>query len=124
MTKPPPPGQPAGHTPSSREKMRDAVDQLMKQVADQRQETKAEVVAARERRARQNRMRWLQAAVLALVLVMSVMFAIPLWQRPFAAPTGARAERDGRRAVVFAVQLIEQRIRGTGSAPQRRATMS
>lgn len=98
--------------------MRDAVDQLMRQVADQKQESKAEVMAARARAVRQSRMRWLQAAVLAIALVISVMFAVPLWRAPFKAPTGAQAEHDARRAVVFAAQLVEQRIRATGSAPQ------
>jgi hypothetical protein len=98
--------------------MRDAVGQLMKQVADERQENKAEVIAARERAARQARMRWLQAVVVAFALVISVLFAIPLWRQPFAPPTGAKAERDARRFVVFASQLVEQRIRLTGHAPQ------
>ena len=112
------PVPPSGPPPSSREKMRDAVDQLMKQVAEQKQENKAEVIAARERKARQGRMRWLQAVVLAIALVISLMFAIPIWQAPFKAPTGARAERDARRALVFASRLVEQRIRATGRAPQ------
>jgi hypothetical protein len=99
--------------------MADAVGQLMKQVADKRRESKAEVIAARERVARQARMRWLQAAVLAITLVISLMFAIPRWRQPFAAPTGASAERAARRAVVFATQLVEQRIRTTGRAPQK-----
>lgn len=105
-------------TPSSREKMRDAVDQLMQQVADQQQETKAEVVAARARHDRRARMRWLQAALLAVALVISGMFAIPRWRQPFPPPTGAVAERDARRAIVFAAQLVEQRIRVTRRAPQ------
>jgi len=98
--------------------MRDAVDQLMKQVAEQKQENKAEVVAAREKKARQQKMRWLQAVVLMIALIISLVFAIPLWRQPFAVPSGVKAERDARRAVVFAAQLVEQRIRSSGRAPQ------
>ena len=118
MTKPPGSDSPSGPPSSSRAKMRDAVGQLMQQVADKQHESKAEVIAARERDARRAKMRWLQVAVLAIVLVISLMFAIPRWRQPFAAPTGARAERDARRAVVFAAQLVEQQIRATGRAPR------
>lgn len=118
MTQPPSSGSPQGPQPTSREKMRDAVDQLMKQVADKKQENKAEVVAARERKARTGRLRWLQAGVLAVGLVISVMFAIPLWRQPFKPPAGPEAERDARHGIVFAARLIEQRIRATGKAPQ------
>jgi len=97
--------------------MRDAVEQLLKQQAEKRQESRAEVIAARERAARRARLRWLQAVVLAIVLVISFLFAVPKWQHPFAGPTGARAERDARRAVLFAARLADQRIRATGRAP-------
>jgi hypothetical protein len=114
-----PPKDPRDSQPSSgREQMRDAVNQVMKQVNDQKQENRAEVVAAREHKASQSRMRWLQAIVLATVLVISLVFAIPRWRQPFAAPSGAEAEHDARHAVVFAAQLVEQHIHATGRAPQ------
>jgi len=98
--------------------MKDAVNQLMKQVADDREENRAEVVAARERAARRDKMRWLQAVVLVIALAISLIFAIPMWRQPFPEPAGARAEHDARRTVVFAAQLVEQRIRSSGRAPQ------
>jgi len=113
-----PPSNPRLSQPTGREQMRDAVSQVMKQVNDQQQENRAEVVAARERKAHRGRMRWLQAVLLGVALVISLLFAIPRWQRPFAAPSGTLAEQDTRRAVVFAAQLVEQRIGATGRAPQ------
>jgi len=107
----------SGPPPSNREQIRDVVGQLLKQQADKQQASRAEVAAARERAARQARRRGLQVVLLAIVLVISLLYAIPRWERPFARPTGARAERDARRAVLFAARLVDGRIRATGRAP-------
>lgn len=97
--------------------MRDAVSALMQQVAEQKEESRAEVVAGRERKARTKTIRIAQAALAGLALVVSLLLVIPRWQRPFAAPTGAEAEVSARRGIVFAAQLVEQHIRRNRQLP-------
>ena len=106
---PPPPG--------NREKMRDAVQALVQKVADDKAQTRADKVREVERKRHKQRNRYLQAALLLVLLILSSMYGLRRWRQPFTAPTGADAERDARKTLVFAATLLDRYQSRTGQAP-------
>lgn len=118
MTKrPSPPPSPSSPEPSNREKMKDAVHELMSQVAEKKAQTQADVVEEKQRGTRRQRTRYVQAAVLFVVLVASIVFMLPRWRQPFEPPSGAAAEHDARQAVVFASTLVDRYEARSGRLP-------
>lgn len=110
---PPPPGP----EPSNRDKMKDAVHQLLQQKADEKAHTQADVVQEKERNKGKRRMRWVQLLALLGVLVVSVVISIPQWRQPFVPPDGAEAEQHARRAIVFAANLLDIYEKRSGRLP-------
>lgn len=102
--------QPAHQPPlpqNKRQEMRDAINQVMQKVADDRQAQTAEKIAELQR-AKKKRRRSILLLVLAFAgLVVLVIVMTPVWRNPFPAPTGAAAERDARAAIVFASKVID-----------------
>lgn len=127
MTKPPnrpphahpshPAHQPPGHEPTNREKMKDAVQELLQQKAEEKAATRADTVAKKARDKRKQRMRLVQAGVLFVILLASIAFALPRWRAPFSAPAGDAAERDMRKALVFASNLVDAYESRSGRLP-------
>ena len=101
----PPPG---AAPPSNREKMRDAVQDLVQQVKDQKQKTVAEKRHEEQKAKQKQRRRLLETGVLVVALIASILWAIPKWNAPFSTPTGAEARKDARKALVFASRLLDQ----------------
>ncbi len=117
MTRHSPPQAPSGPEPSNRDKMKDAVQQLLQQKAEEQATTRADVAITKERSQRRARTRYLQAFALLVLLVIAVVFAIPQWRHPFAPPGGAQAEHDARQALVFAANLVDNYEHQTGRLP-------
>jgi hypothetical protein len=107
------PPTPPGDTPSSRAKMKDAVQELVAQVKEQKEQNRADVVAEKEKSKRKRRMRLVQVAALAVLMIASVIYAVPRWNQPFTAPAGEPARDDARKTLVFAARLLDQyQLRG------------
>lgn len=102
---------------SPRERMRDAVQQIVKNVADDKALSRANVKKAKARIAARRRRQVWQLLGVAAVLAASIVWAMPRWQRPFDPPTGAVAERDARRAIVFAARLVVEYEGANGAPP-------
>jgi len=115
MTKRPSP--PPGPPPSNREKMKDAVQELMSQVAEKKAQTRADVVEEKQRQTRRQRTRYFQAAALLVLLIVSLVFMLPRWRQPFQPPSGAEAERDARKAIIFASTLVDRYEARSGRLP-------
>lgn len=114
---PPPRPNPLDPPPSNREKMKDALQQMMQQRAEEKASNRADVVAAKQKHKRRNRVRYIQAALVLVVLVVTVVLTLPAWRQPFNVPTGPAAERHAREAVVFAASLVDAYERRTGRLP-------
>ncbi|MEK6769073.1 MAG: hypothetical protein AABY85_08820 [Gemmatimonadota bacterium] len=111
MTNPPP------QQPSAREQMRDAVANVMQDVAEKKHALKEETQVEQERRRRRQQRSWLLATLAGLALVISFAMNLPRWQHPFQPPAGAAAERDARRAILFAAALVDRYTAATGNPP-------
>jgi hypothetical protein len=111
-----PPGPPTPE-PSNRDKIKNALDQLLQQKAEEKKLTRADVVAQKARSRQKQRRQLVQIAVLLIVLIASVMFALPRWREPFQAPQGARAEQDMAKAMVFASSLVDAYEARSGRLP-------
>ena len=117
MTAPPnPPNQPP-QLPSPLAKMRNAVVDVMQDVAEKKQAMKQETKQELERRRKREQRRWLWVALAAIALIISVAVNLPRWQHPFQSPTGAAAESDARHAILLAVNLVERYRATTGQLP-------
>lgn len=112
-----PPHHPPAPEPSNRDKMKDAVQQLLQQKADEKAANRADDAAKKIRDKRKQRTRLMQAGVLLVILLASIAFAIPRWREPFRAPEGDSAERDMRKALVFASNLVDAYETRTGRLP-------
>jgi len=115
MTSHPPPGPP--REPSAREKMATAAADVLKDAAARREVMQARAQREEDRHAlsRKRLHGWLVAA--ALVFAASLVWAIPQWRHPFAAPTGAVADRGARHTVAFAARLVQRYVRENGAPP-------
>lgn len=103
----PPTPQPPNGQPTRRQEMRDAVNQVLQKVADDRQAQSAEKLAELKRAAARRRRSVLLLALAFIGLAALVMVMLPVWRNPFPAPAGAAAERDARAAIVFASKVID-----------------
>lgn len=110
----PNPFAPQPSQPSNREKMKDAVQELMQNVAEEKAQTKAEIEAAKAKKERIRKRRIGYAVLLTIVLVISIVVMYPRWRQPYAPPTGAAAELNARRTLVFAADLVESFARRNG----------
>jgi len=109
---PPPPGQ-----PSPRAQMRDAVANVMQKVAEDKKAIQADVQAEHERKLRRGRRSGLLLFFAALGFGISLAYGLPRWSHPFKPPTGAAAEHDARRAILFAESLVERFHQEHGRVP-------
>ena len=113
MTEQPPPPRPQG----PREKMREAIVDVMHDVAEKKQALKEESQHDLLRRRQKEQRRWLWLFLAAVALAISITLNLPRWRHPFLPPTGAAAERDARRAVLLAEGLVERYRVATGVLP-------
>lgn len=97
---------PEPHQPE-RGKMRDAVADLMQEVKEKRALTAAEKLAAAAVSQRRKRLQYLYLMIATVVFGSAVVWAIPRWKTPYAAPAGAAAEDGARQTLLFAARLIE-----------------
>jgi hypothetical protein len=97
--------------------MKNALQQLVQQTAESKAQTQADVAQQAQRGHRQERTRYTQAAVLLIVLVVSLVLAIPHWGHPFAPPVGEVADQHARRALLFASSLVDAYQKRTGALP-------
>jgi hypothetical protein len=96
---------PPGGTP--RERIADAVKDLVSDIKHQREEEAQERRREAEHVERKARRRWFQLALAALVFAISAIVAVPRWKTPFRPPAGAAADRHARQALRFAAGLVE-----------------
>lgn len=113
----PDPQTPLPGQPSPGEKMRDAVANVMQKVSEDKKAIKAGVQAEHQQKLRRGRRAWLLLFLAALGLGISLAYGLPRWRQPFKPPTGAAAERDARRAIMFAQSLVERFRQGNGRVP-------
>jgi hypothetical protein len=111
-----PPGPPAPE-PSNRDKIKNALEELLQQKAEEKKLTRADIAQRTVRDKQKARRQYLQAAVLLVVLVASIVLAIPRWNQPFSPPAGAQAEQDMRKAMVFASSLVDAYESRSGRLP-------
>ena len=112
-----PPTPPSQPPQSNRDKMKDAVNQLMQQVKDDKAQTRADRARLEALKRRKQRTRVLQAVLLFLGLVASSIYGYQLWKQPFEAPSGDQAIHDARKTLVFTAGLINFYQRKTGQPP-------
>jgi hypothetical protein len=105
--RPQPAQQPPEGQPTKRQEMRDAVNQVLQKVADDRQAQSAEKMAELKRAAAKRRRSILLLLLAFIGLAVLVVVMLPVWRNPFPAPAGAAAERDARAAIVFASKVID-----------------
>ncbi len=100
--------------PETRARMRDAVNDLVQKVKDDRAETQADREAEEQRRRAHERLKYVWLFVAVVAFAGSVAFTVPRMRAPIRPPTGAEAERHGRETLVYAARLVEefQRVRG------------
>ena len=110
-TPPPPPPQ------SNRDKMKDAVNQLMQQVKDDKAQTRADKARLEALKRRKQRTRGMQAVLLFFGLVASSLYGYKVWKQPFTPPSGERVVHDARKTLVFTAGLINLYQRKTGQLP-------
>ncbi len=111
------PAQPPQPPQSNRDKMKDAVNQLMQQVKDDKAQTKADKARLEALKRRRQQLRGLQAALLFLVLIAASIYGYKVWKQPFAPPSGEAAVHDARKTLVFTASLINFYQRKTGQLP-------
>jgi hypothetical protein len=97
--------------------MRDAVDKVMQQVAEKKQQTRAEIEAERGKAAQKGRRRFAYLGLLALVFAVSLYFGVERWNHPFPPPTGAAAATGARRAIALAAGLVDRFVKANGRPP-------
>ena len=97
--------------------MADAVQALVQEVKEKKEQTRAEKAMVEQRRRRKQRTRLVQLAALALALVAALIYAIPRWKQPLARPTGAAARDDARHTILFAARLLDQYQLRAGRLP-------
>ncbi len=103
--------------PETRERMRDAVKDLVQKVKDDRAETQADRDAEERRRRTHERQKYVWLFVAVVGFAWSVAFTLPRIRAPIGPPTGAEAERHGRHALVYAARLVEEFQRARGRLP-------
>ncbi len=99
MTQPP---------PNPRERMREAVHDVLAQVKEQQHAASAEAVEQRRRAERRGRLKLLWLAGAAGFLFAALAYALPRARAPFAPPSGALAERHAQASLDLAARLVEQ----------------
>jgi hypothetical protein len=94
--------------PESRQKMRDALEQVIQGVAEKRDEARADELREREKRLRRRRSTVALLVLLAVGFGVSLAVSLPRWSRPYAPPSGEAARRDAQRALTLAASLVER----------------
>jgi hypothetical protein len=88
--------------------MRDALQQVMQNVADKRDEARADELKEVERRQRKRRSAILLLVLLGVAFGVSLAVSLPRWNNPYAPPTGEAAERDAQRALLLAAAIVDR----------------
>ena len=97
--------------------MKDAVANVMHQVAEQKAATKADAQAERERALRRGRRAWPLFILAAFGFAVALAYGVPRWRHPFKPPTGAAAERDARSGILFAESQVARYLAENGRPP-------
>ncbi len=105
--RPEPPKDQPGPPPQQRAAMRDAVQDVMRKVQQDRAAEAAAVVAKQRRASRRHTRGIVLVTLAAAALAIAVSWAVPRWQHPFAERSGPAADRDARIALLFMAKLVD-----------------
>lgn len=97
--------------------MKDAVANVMSEVAEKQAAQKADLNAARARALRRARRAWPLLILVAAAFLISFIYFVPRWNHPFKPPVGAAAMRDARQAILFADGHVILFLTANGRAP-------
>ncbi len=101
----------------TRARMRDAVNDLVQKVKDDRAQTLAEKEVEQQQLRARERQKYVWLFVAVVAFAGSVAFTLPRMRAPIRPPTGAAAEHHGRQTLVYAARLVEEFQRARGRLP-------
>jgi len=112
MTGAPPPA----HRPD-RGKLTEALSDLVSDVKQQRKADRRDRTVEHQKKLARARRKYVWLVLALMAFAASLVYAIPRWNAPYAAPTGIAADHHARETLFLAAQMVEAFAERNGRVP-------